>query len=92
MHTHAIALSTQTITTDLKTGIEKNSWCEMEFPDPDDIMNFNVTLKPDEVLPIYPRHLLLSLCLSTTFHFSINVRESLGTKEARSSMGSWHPS
>jgi hypothetical protein len=58
----------------------------MEFPDPDDIMNFNVTLKPDEVLPIYSRHLLLSLCLSTTFHFSINVRELVGTKEARSSM------
>ena len=23
----------------------------MEFPDPDDIMNFTVTLKPDEVVP-----------------------------------------
>ena len=22
--------------------------CDMEFPDPDDIMNFSVTLKPDE--------------------------------------------
>ena len=33
---------------DLKTGIEKNEWCDMEFPDPDDIMNFTVTLKPDE--------------------------------------------
>ena len=34
---------------DLKTGMEKNSWCDMEFPDPDDIMHFFVTLKPDEV-------------------------------------------
>ena len=42
------------ICTDLKTGIEKNSWCDMEFPDPDDIMNFTVTLKPDEVLRLQP--------------------------------------
>jgi hypothetical protein len=34
---------------DLKCGLEKNSWCQMEFPNPDDIMNFNVTLLPDEV-------------------------------------------
>ena len=34
---------------DLKCGLEKNTWCQMEFPNPDDIMNFNVTLLPDEV-------------------------------------------
>ncbi|KAJ1479703.1 hypothetical protein T484DRAFT_1813314 [Baffinella frigidus] len=39
---------------DLKTGIEKNSWCLMEFPDPDDIMNFNVTLSPDEAPSLPP--------------------------------------
>jgi hypothetical protein len=25
-----------------------SAMCQMEFPDPDDIMNFNVTLMPDE--------------------------------------------
>ena len=71
---------------DLKTGIEKNSWCDMEFPDPDDIMNFTVTLKPDEgfwkggkftfkfeIPADYPHSPPKTLCVTKLFHPNIDV-------------------
>lgn len=71
---------------DLKTGIEKNSWCDMEFPDPDDIMNFTVTLKPDEgfwkggkftfkfeIPADYPHSPPKTLCVTQLFHPNIDV-------------------
>ena len=71
---------------DLKTGIEKNEWCDMEFPDPDDIMNFTVTLKPDEgfwkggkftfkfeIPADYPHSPPKTLCVTKLFHPNIDV-------------------
>jgi len=71
---------------DLKTGIEKNSWCEMDFADPDDIMNFSVTLKPDEgfwkggrfsfkfeIPADYPHSPPKTLCTTKVFHPNIDV-------------------
>jgi len=71
---------------DLKTGIEKNSWCQMEFPKPDDIMNFVVTLKPDEgfwkggsflfsfsIPSDYPHTPPKVLCTTKVFHPNIDL-------------------
>mmetsp|Transcript_5898 Transcript_5898/g.9365 ORF Transcript_5898/g.9365 Transcript_5898/m.9365 type:complete len:189 (+) Transcript_5898:175-741(+) len=71
---------------DLKSGIEKHSWCQMDFPDPDDIMNFNVTLMPDEgfwrggkftfsfsIPTDYPHSPPKTLCSTKVFHPNIDL-------------------
>mmetsp|Transcript_51681 Transcript_51681/g.134901 ORF Transcript_51681/g.134901 Transcript_51681/m.134901 type:complete len:182 (+) Transcript_51681:24-569(+) len=71
---------------DLKCGLEKNSWCIMDFPNADDIMNFNVTLLPDEgfwkggkfsfsfsIPSDYPHTPPKVLCTTKVFHPNIDL-------------------
>mmetsp|Transcript_39208 Transcript_39208/g.91594 ORF Transcript_39208/g.91594 Transcript_39208/m.91594 type:complete len:184 (+) Transcript_39208:165-716(+) len=71
---------------DLNSGIEKNNWCQMDFPVKDDIMAFNVTLKPDEgywkggaftfsfAIPTdYPHTPPKVLCTTKVYHPNIDL-------------------
>mmetsp|Transcript_22693 Transcript_22693/g.52934 ORF Transcript_22693/g.52934 Transcript_22693/m.52934 type:complete len:184 (+) Transcript_22693:13-564(+) len=67
-------------------NLEKNMWCELSFPDPNDLMNFLVVIKPDEgywkggrfdfkfeIAADYPHAAPKVLCTTRVYHPNIDT-------------------